>query len=235
MASLRIVLVEPLYEGNVGAVCRAMKNFGFNDLVLINPCPLGNFAKAMAMHAQDLLASARIVDTFDDAVKGVDIVVATTGKPGARMDSHVRNPYYNPKELGEMLKDVESTVAIVFGREDRGLVNEIMERCDIVAYIPTSVEYPIMNLSQAASIFMYELSCFKGGNIRLAGRESMDILYEHFGRLLDDVGYPEHKKDKTMMMFHRIYGRSVLTSRECYTMLGVVREIELALERAKKR
>ena len=86
-----------------------MKNFGFSDLVLINPCPLSNFAKAMAMHAQDLLASAHVVDTFDEAVKGADVIVATTGKPGRpRMDSHVRNPYYNPKELGEMLKDVES-------------------------------------------------------------------------------------------------------------------------------
>ncbi len=234
MASLRVVLVEPLYEGNVGAVCRSMKNFGFNDLVLINPCQLNNFSKAMAMHAQDLLASARIVDTFEEAVKGADVIVATTGKPGARMDSHVRNPYYNPKELGEMLKDVEGTVTIVFGKEDCGLANDIMERCDIVAYIPTSVDYPIMNLSQAVSIFMYELSGFKGGNIKLAGREPMDILYEHFGILLDDIGYPEHKKDKTMMMLHRIYGRSMLTSRECYTMLGVVREIELALDRAKK-
>jgi len=235
MISIRVVLVEPLYEGNVGSVCRAMKNFGFSELVLINPCELGNFSKAMAMHAQDILASARIVDTFEEAVKGVDVIVATTGKPGARMDGHIRNPYYNPKELRAMLEEKSGTVALVFGREDCGIVNDIMERCDIVAYIPTSIDYPIMNMAQAVSIFLYELSGFKGGNIAWATKESMDIFYDHFDKLLDEIHYPEHKKDKTLMMLHRVYGRAMLNSRECYTMLGVLREIELALERAKKR
>jgi tRNA/rRNA methyltransferase len=235
MTTVRVVLVEPRYEGNVGSVCRAMKNFGFNDLVLVRPCPLGDFAKAMAMHAQDLLASARTVDTFDEAIEGADIVVGTTGKPGARQDGHVRYPFFNPKELREMLKDKAGTVALVFGREDWGLVNDILEICDIVAYIPTSVEYPIMNLSQAAAIFLYELSGFEGGNVALAGRELTDVLYEHYRKLLDDIDYPDFKKDKTMMMLRRIYGRAMLNEREYYTMMGVLHEIELALERAKKR
>lgn len=235
MISIRVVLVEPRYEGNVGSVCRAMKNFGFKGLVLVRPCPLGDFAKAMSMHARDLLESARIVDTFDEAIKGADIVVATTGKPGARLDGHVRSPYFNPKELRDLLEDKSGTVALVFGREDRGLVNEIVERCDIVAYIPTSKDYPIMNLSQAAAIFLYELSGFKGGNVALADRELMSVLYEHYRKLLDDIDYPEFKKDKTMMMLRRIYGRAMLNEREYHTMMGVLHEIELALERARKR
>ncbi len=235
MISVRVVLVEPLYEGNVGSVCRAMKNFGFNDLVLVRPCPLGDFAKAMAMHAQDVLASARTVDTFDEAVKGADILVATTGKPGARMTGHVRYPFFNPKELKEMLKDKAGTAALVFGREDWGLVNDIVERCDIVAYIPASKEYPIMNLSQAVAIFLYELSGFEGGNVSLAGQELMNVFYDHFRKLLDDIDYPAFKKDKTMMMLRRIYGRAMLNRREYYTMMGVLHEIGLALERAKKR
>ncbi len=235
MISVRVVLVEPLYEGNVGSVCRAMKNFGFSDLVLVKPCPLGDFARAMAMHAQDLLASARIVDTFEEAVKGAAITVATTGKPGARETGHVRYPFYNPEELKGMLKDKSGTVALAFGREDRGLVNDIVERCDIVAYIPASKDYPIMNLSQAAAIFLYELSGFEGGNVKLAGDELMGVLYEHYSKLLDDVDYPRFKKDKTMMMLRRIYGRAMLNEREYFTMMGVLHEIELALERAKKR
>lgn len=234
MISVRVVLVEPLYEGNVGSVCRAMKNFGFSDLVLVKPCPLGDFSKAMAMHAQDLLASARIVDTFDEAIKGADIVVATTGKTGAQRRGHIRYPFFNPKELKEMLKDKEGTVALVFGREDWGLVNEIVERCEIVAYIPTSGEYPIMNLSQAVSIFLYELSSFEGGNVKLARHEQMDMLYDHYGKLLDAIRYPKFKKAKTMMMLRRIYGRAMLNQREYFTMMGVLHEIELALERAKK-
>ncbi|HTX43126.1 MAG TPA: RNA methyltransferase [Methanocella sp.] len=235
MISIRVVLVEPRYEGNVGSVCRTMKNFGFKDLVLVKPCPLGDFARAMAMHAQDLLASARTADTFDEAIEGADIVVAATGKPGARQDGHVRYPFFNPKELKEMLSDRSGTVALVFGREDWGLVNDIVERCDIVAYIPTSKEYPIMNLSQAVAIFLYELSGFEGGNVALAGREMMGVFYEHYRTLLDDIDYPDFKKDKTLMMLRRIYGRAMLNEREYFTMMGVLHEIELALERARKR
>ena len=113
MISIRVVLVEPLYEGNVGSVCRSMKNFGFHELVLVRPCKLDNFAKAMASHAQDLLAAARIVDTFEEAVGGASLLVATTGKPGAHFNSHVRYPFYNPKELRAMLENKSGTVALV--------------------------------------------------------------------------------------------------------------------------
>jgi len=235
MISIRVVLVEPLYEGNVGSVCRAMKNFGFSDLVLVKPCKLGNYAKAMASHAQDLLSAARTVDTFEEAIEGANLLVATTGKPGARIDSHVRYPFYNPEELRGMLEDKSGTVALVFGREDSGLPNEIVERCDIVAYIPASKDYPIMNLAQAVSIFLYELSGFQGGNVALADREQADRLYDHYGKLLDDINYPGHKKGKTLMMLRRIYGRAMLNPREYYTLMGVLHETDLALKRAKKR
>lgn len=229
----RVVLVEPINEGNVGSVCRVMKNFGFEDLVLVNPCKLNDFAKAMAMHAQDLLARARIVDTFEDAIKGASAVVATSGKVGLRQDSHVRMPYFNPKELRALLEERSGVIALVFGREDWGLVNEIVERCDIVAYIPTSSDYPIMNLAQAVGVMLYELSDFKGGNIAMADEQLMNIYYDHFAALLDNAGYPKHKKEKTMMMIRRIFGRALLNPTECYTMMGVLREMELALERAK--
>jgi tRNA/rRNA methyltransferase len=235
MISIRVVLVEPQYEGNVGSVCRAMKNFGFSDLVLIRPCKLDNFAKAMASHAQDLLAAARIVDTFEEAVEGANLLVATTGKPGSHFNSHIRYPFYNPKELCAMLENKSGTVALIFGREDYGLPNDIVEKCDIVAYVPTSSEYPIMNLAQATSIFLYELSGFTGGNVALADPKMMGRLYDHYGKLLEEINYPEHKKDKTLMMLRRIYGRAMLNRREYYTMMGVLHEIGLALERAKKR
>lgn len=235
MISIRVILVEPLYEGNVGSVCRSMKNFGFSDLVLVRPCKLDNFAKAMASHAQGLLAAARIVDTFEEAVEGAELLIATTGKPGAQINSQVRYPFYNPKELRAMLEKKSGTVALVFGREDSGLPNDIVEKCDLVAFIPTSKDYPIMNLAHAASIFLYELSGFTGGNVALADRGQMDRLYNDYSRLLDDISYPEHKKDKTMMMLRRIYGRAMLNKREYYNLMGVLHEITLALERAKKR
>ncbi|MCD1293780.1 RNA methyltransferase [Methanocella sp. CWC-04] len=230
----RVILVEPFYEGNVGSVCRAMKNFGFDDLVLVKPCEMKDFAKAMASHAQDLLARARIVDTFEEAIEGADYLVATTGKPGARTSRHIRMPYFNPKELRQMLEDKSGTVALIFGREDVGLVNEYVERCDMVVYIPTSVEYPIMNLSHAATVILYELSGFEGGNIALADGKSLERLYSEFRELLVKINHPEHKRDKTLMMLRRVLGRAMLNNREFYTMIGIIRDVELKIERMEK-
>ncbi|MDQ1262286.1 MAG: tRNA/rRNA methyltransferase, partial [Euryarchaeota archaeon] len=72
---LRVVLVEPLYEGNVGSVARAMKNFGFHDLALVNPCKIEDFASAMASHARDVLQMARSYAGLPEALAGANLVV----------------------------------------------------------------------------------------------------------------------------------------------------------------
>ena len=79
MGDFRVVLVEPEHEGNVGAVARAMGNFAFDDLCMVNPCPLGDEALKRAKHAGHILSKAAIVDTLDEAVKGCSLVVGTTG------------------------------------------------------------------------------------------------------------------------------------------------------------
>src|SRR5213592_4361003 len=93
----RVVLVEPKNEGNVGAVARAMKNFGASDLALVNPCPLGSEARQRAMHGVDILEDATIVADFDAAVQGADLIVGTSGiataseKRFARIAVHPRD------------------------------------------------------------------------------------------------------------------------------------------------
>jgi TrmH family RNA methyltransferase len=231
---IRVVLVEPAFEGNVGSVCRTMKNFGFSDLVMVRPCELGNFSKAMASHAQDLLAEATIVDTIEEALDGVNLTVGTTGKPGSSTREHIRMPCFSPSELKTMLEDKQGTVALLFGKEDHGLPNEVLEQCDIVLTIPTSDEYPVMNLSHAVTVVLYELSGITGGEFLLAGGEMMEILYQHVEQMLESVHHPEHKKDKTSIMIRRILGRAMISPREYFTLMGVLRDIELALARSKE-
>ena len=77
---LRVVLVQPLYDGNVGSVARAMKNFGFHDLVLVNPCKIEDFGMAMASHARDVLQMARSFARLPRSLAGANLVVGTTGK-----------------------------------------------------------------------------------------------------------------------------------------------------------
>jgi len=231
---IRVVLVEPAIEGNVGSVCRAMKNFGFDDLVMVRPCKLGDYAKAMASHAQDLLGRAAIVDSVEEALVGVNLTIGTTGKPGSSSREHSRMPYFSPVELRSMLEDKQGTVALLFGKEDHGLPNEVIERCDVVMTIPASDEYPVLNLSHAVTVVLYELAEIRGGDVLLADSEMQEILYQHIEELLENIRHPEHKQDKTALMIRRILGRAMISPREYFTLMGVIRDIELALDRVKQ-
>ena len=111
----------------------------------------------------------------------------------------------------------------MFGRENYGLYNTEVEKCDAVVTIPASKEYPILNISHSASIIFYELFCAQKGEkeFRKASGFERNKLLEHFKNLLDAVNYPEHKKKKTTEMFQRILGRAVLSKWEFHTQMGV--------------
>src|SRR5512145_3321402 len=106
MPEIDIVLVEPLYDGNVGFAARAMKNFGFTRLVLVNPCKLGEEAKGRASHAQDVLKAADIC-TIEDVFARSNIVVATTGEVSKSVCHAMRMPFFSPRELRERIKNVD--------------------------------------------------------------------------------------------------------------------------------
>jgi TrmH family RNA methyltransferase len=226
---LRVVLVEPMYEGNVGSVARAMKNFGFHDLVLVNPCPIEDFGLAMASHARDVLSRARKVAALPEALEGVNLVVGTTGKrleeQQRHLRLHLRAPCLTPAKLAEKLNGKEGEVALLLGREDCGLCSEELATCDMIVSIPTNQEYPIMNLSHAAAILFYELSQVENGSLDLASRETLLLLRERSKDLLQEVSYPEHKVDFTVLMLRRIFGRAELTEREARTLLGVIKNL----------
>jgi tRNA/rRNA methyltransferase len=229
---LRVILVQPLYEGNVGSVARAMKNFGFRDLALVNPCRIEDFGCAMASHARDVLQMSRSYSSLREALAGANLVVGTTGK---RLDDaqhhlrlHLRVPCLTPAELAGKLQGKEGTVALLLGREDCGLNSEELALCDMLVSIPTSEEYPVMNLSHSAAILFYELSrigAWEGGCVEMARRESLDLLQERARTLLSEVSYPRHKVEFTLLMLRRIFGRAELTEREARTLLGLIKRI----------
>ena len=226
---LLVVLVEPMYDGNVGSVARAMKNFGFKDMVMINPCHIDDFGMAMAVHAKDILAGAKVAKNLSEAVEDADLVVGTTGKrltnEQRHLRLHLRVPYLTPRDLGEKLKDKSCTIALLLGREDCGLTNVELEQCDLVVSIPTSEAYPVMNISHAATVLLYELSQVTGGRTEadLASGESMRRLRERIEIFLKEINYPEHKLDYVNLMLRRIFGRAELTEREVNTLMGILK------------
>jgi tRNA/rRNA methyltransferase len=231
MPEIDIVLVAPIYEGNVGFCARVMKNFGFSRLVLIDPCPLGNEAKGRASHAQDLLAAAEVC-TIEDVFSRSNIVIATTGTVSKSVCHAMRMPFYSPKELRDRVKDVDGRIAILFGRENWGLNNEEVKRSDMICTIPTTEEYPILNLSHAVGVVCYELSNLPLPSITVASRSDMESLYQHVGRYLDAIHHPDFKRENTMILLRRVLGRCNLTTREASTLHGLLRRSEWHIDPA---
>jgi len=225
MPAIDIVLVAPIYEGNVGFCARVMKNFGFSRLVLIDPCPLGNEAKARASHAQDVLLAAETC-TIEDVFCRSNIVIATTGTVSKSVCHAMRMPFYSPKELRERIKNSEGRISILFGRENWGLNNEEVKRSDMICTIPTADDYPILNLSHAVGVLCYELADMPLPAFRLASPTDMGYLYRHIDRYLDIIHHPLFKRENTMILIRRILGRANLTTREASTLHGLLRRSE---------
>ena len=231
MPEIDIVLVAPIYEGNVGFCARVMKNFGFSRLVLIDPCSLGNEAKARASHAQDVLKAADVC-TIEDVFARSNIVIATTGEVSKSVCHAMRMPFYSPKELRERVKDADGRISILFGRENWGLNNEEVKRSDMICTIPTADEYPILNLSHAVGVLCYELADMPLPAFRLASPTDMGYLYRHIDRYLDVIHHPAFKRENTMILIRRILGRANLTTREASTLHGLLRRSEWHIDPA---
>ncbi|MGM0509790.1 MAG: RNA methyltransferase [Thermoplasmatota archaeon] len=237
MTRLKIILVEPKTPGNIGAIARVMKNFGFNDLVLINPPEIDSDARVRAMHAEKVLDDAVIEDDLREALEKYDMVIGTSGIETDKEKRFIRQAS-SPRELASDLSGYEGRVAIVFGREDHGLSNEELNLCDKLVRIPTSEEYPIMNLSHAVSVILYELYL---ANLEKTGDE--EVVYEKstksererlissFSDLLQRVDYPQHKHRKAVIMFRRLLGRATTTKWEYHRLMGIVNQINRELDR----
>ena len=202
-----------------------MKNFGFSRLVLVDPCILGNEADARAAHAQDVLRVAELC-TIEDVFARSNLVIATTGTVSKSVCNSMRMPFYSPRELRERVKDIEGRISILFGRENWGLNNEEVKRSDMICTIPTTEEYPILNLSHAVGIVCYELSNLPLPGYELASPTDMGYLYRHIDRYLDTIEHPAFKRENTMILIRRILGRAHLTSREASTVHGLLRRSE---------
>jgi len=232
MARIDIVLVSPLYEGNIGFSARVMKNFGFTNLVLVDPCPIGEDGEARAAHAQDVLRGAEIA-SLEDVFSRSDIVIATTGEVSKSVCHSMRMPYFSPEEIREFVKDIDGRVSILFGRENWGLNNREVERSDVICTIPASPEYPILNLSHAVGLVCYALARLPRGEYMLASREEMEYLYRHIDHYLDLIDHPDFKRQNTMLMMRRILGRAKLTAREASTLHGLMRRSEWHIDPQK--
>jgi TrmH family RNA methyltransferase len=223
-----VVFVEPEAPGNVGFMARVMKNFGLDSLILIKPCNLGEEALYHAMHAQDVIQKSMAYDSLGHFLEEeeVDFAVGTTGAAGGSYN--VSRIAITPEKLVESI-DLQAKVALIFGREGDGLSNQELELCDVVVTIPTSDEYPIMNISHAAAVIFYELykkvKTYPRVGIRESSRQEREDIRGYLDQILKELDYPPHKHQNALTIFSRILGRSFITGREAHTTKGVFRKI----------
>lgn len=228
--NIRIVLVGTLYTGNVGSSCRAMANMGIRHLRLAAPNLQNSWEEGerMAVHAADIMAAREEYTSLADAVADCVAVVGTTAREGL-----YRQRAKSPRECaGEILSLAsQGPVALVFGREDKGLENDEIAQCTHLLRIPVDEAYTSLNLSQAVLISCYELFAALGEYVPPHEKAPPAVqaqkaqLSKNWSQMLCDIGFMKPcQTDHFMHGFQRIFSRGVFTRDDAALMLGVARQ-----------
>jgi len=232
--NIYIVFVEPESSGNIGFIARTMANFGLKNLVLINPSELEKEAYYYAMHAKFIVENVEIYKSLNDFLmfKKINFVIGSTGKPGGSYN--LSRIAITPSELSEII-NFNNKIAIIFGREGNGLNNDEIRLCDVIVSIPTNEDYPIMNVSHAVAIILYELfkdrNKFSGIGLIEANSIEKEYLISDLKEIIKTLNLPEHKQKTNLQTFKNIINRAFITGREAHTLKGLFRKIKLILKK----
>lgn len=226
--NIRIVLSHTSHPGNIGAAARAMKTMGFNSLYLINPkhFPDGH-ANAMSAGADDLLQSAVVCNTLDEALQGTTLSVAVTARH--RDLSHA--VFSTRQAAPQILENAANCkVALVFGTEMSGLTNEEVNKCQMLVTIPSNPEYSSLNLAAAVQILTYELrmalpeiGLVEAKSRELAQFEDVERFYNHLEQVMVETGFLDPNEPKRLMQrMRRLFVRAQLEKEEVNILRGIL-------------
>jgi len=218
LTRIRIVLVEPRGHFNIGSVARVMKNMGLSELALIRPVAFHtDQTYKAAVGARDLVVKALVFDSLEEAIRDTNLVVGTTRRAGK-----LRRLFCSVEELPEHIFPAinEGRVAILFGREESGLTNKETDQCNILVNIPSSKNFPSLNLSHAVAVVCYKL--FTDAMVSRVPYISNPVTNAEIEGLLDyiqsiftDVGFfSKGSPDYVIPLFRKIFGRALLDQEE---------------------
>ncbi|MHA2390440.1 MAG: RNA methyltransferase [Promethearchaeota archaeon] len=248
--SFTIVLVRPEHAGNIGSIARIMTNFDFEHLVVFNPIEsVENIfryeTQGFAMHGKDILLGAEIIEISKQEnsttelkkfLTPFDLVLATTSR-GKRYSNLKRLAIF-PEDLRLPLSQKPLKVAILFGRESRGLDNEEIGLVDIMLRIPTGSSYPTLNISHACGIILYEifkkvnlLNIGRGKNpVVLASRDDRQLLLKMVEKIINNLKIRMHKKENVYYAFRNVFERALISGKELSLITGVYSKVNRILE-----
>ncbi len=227
--NIYIVLARTKHSGNIGSAARAMWNMGFSRLRLAAPrCNVDQDAYRLAKRGASVLDHAHCHRTLESALRGVRLVIGSTGKTGGN-----RQETYSPRALAPRLvaQAENQSVAILFGPEDTGLIDEDILLCQYLIRIPTRPSARSINLAQAVMIVCYELHlasllCPPERVPVLAPVEQVEAMYRQLEQSLLEIGFI-HRKTARHMMFalRRLFGRTGLEKRDIAILRGIARQM----------
>lgn len=235
MSPLRIVLISPRNPLNIGAAARAMSNFGFSELRLVNPYHVAFREARSAVKAHAVLEQAREYPSVAEAVADCALVVGTTAIGPRVLEHPLRRLEYGGKLIAKKLAG--TPVALLFGSEKFGLSNEDMSHCHWLMRIPTREEHGSMNLGQAVAVCLYEIirSPAAAKTAPDAKRPAAAIHIERITELLETIldrsGYVHARVEgSTRMKIRRLVRRLQLNAHDAEVWLGMLRQILWKLE-----
>ena len=251
-ADIRIVLVGTQHPGNIGAAARAMKTMGLRQLVLVAPHMTHKDAGsanrraarlqqehadalAMAVGADDVLASAQICDTLEEGLADCRFVAGCTAR-----QREVALPEFAPRDAAGRLLDAarDGAVALVFGPERSGLSNEDLQRCHVTVHIPADPGYSSLNLAAAVQVLSYELRLAMLARADVATREparsdppadqaQMEAFFAHLERMLHAIDFHKGRSPATVQRRLRgLFLRAQPDERELRILRGIFADAE---------
>lgn len=240
-----VILVQPEHSGNIGSITRIMANFDFPNLILFNPIEkieriFSYETQGYAMHGKSILMNAKVIQPenreshlieFDKLLNQFDLVIATTAK-GTRYTNIKRSAIF-PEHLKLPISKKQLKIAILFGKESRGLTNDEIQHADIILRIPTHNLYPTLNLSHACAIVLYEIfkitydiNLGSGKHpIILAKRKDRKLLLKIIDQVIQTLKVRNYKQRKAFFAFRNVLERSLITKKELRLILGVFSKI----------
>lgn len=228
--NIRVVLVEPIHGGNIGSVCRAMNNNDITDLAIVNPRPTMDWedARKLACNAKAQLDARKEFNTLKEAVADCTVVAGTSARTGFYRDTAHSPRGFAPLALGSA-KDHK--IALVFGREDKGLHNEELALCTHIIQIPSSERYTSLNLSHAVMVCCYEMFTASGTfqpseeKAEEANSALRERMFSTWREMMIETEFTHEQKLEHMMMgLRRIFSRGKLTIPDCKILMGLAKQ-----------
>ncbi|MBO6960821.1 MAG: TrmJ/YjtD family RNA methyltransferase [Prochlorococcus marinus CUG1438] len=241
-SNLKVILVEPNGPLNVGSVARLCSNFEVDELRIVSPkCDIYSLeAKKMALKGQKFLEHCNIFDDLEKAIFDCDLVLASCGRIDVSKDSF----FESSEDIFDWTLSFKkiNNLAIIFGREDRGLTNNELLLANKTFNIPTSQDNPSLNISHAVSIVLYELNKASIKNLNrelevfnLASSKQIQDSFNEIEEMLLGVGYLlKHTSKKKISKFKNYILRANTSMHEINVLRGIVHQIKWFLNNSKK-